>query len=206
MIRLVCAVLLWCMGLCSVAAAQSFPSLHRVTGVASDDVLNIRASASASADIIGTLPPGQAGIEVMTTAKGWGLVNIDERSGWVSMRFMKQMMPEVWPPKVFRCFGTEPFWSGLAISAKHGRVIRFELPGEPWIEARLRERTSRNDSRRISGRFTKAETTFTGHYVLSRQLCTDGMSDRTYGLMSDFLIRRDNRWTHYSGCCSLKLN
>ena len=49
----------------SAATAQDFPALYRVTDVAANDVLNIRAQPQASAPVIGSFRPGQRGVEVM---------------------------------------------------------------------------------------------------------------------------------------------
>ncbi|MEO1155590.1 MAG: SH3 domain-containing protein, partial [Pseudomonadota bacterium] len=46
-------------------AAQGYPALFDVTGVASDDVLNIRSAPSATAEIIGTLAHNETGVEVV---------------------------------------------------------------------------------------------------------------------------------------------
>ncbi|MFD2813860.1 SH3 domain-containing protein [Paracoccus aerius] len=54
------------------------PTLFDVTGVASDDVLNIRAEPNAKAAIIGTLAPDAFRIEVVEERQGWARVNTGE--------------------------------------------------------------------------------------------------------------------------------
>lgn len=65
----------------SAAAAtfDAWPALYDVSGVASDDVLNIRAEPSADAPIIGTLAHDATNVEIIRDGEnGWGLVNTDE--------------------------------------------------------------------------------------------------------------------------------
>jgi hypothetical protein len=111
--RLLAALLL----LATPAAAQdALPILADVTGVAADDVLNVRAAPNAGAEIVGTLAPDMRGVEVagLDPSGGWGLVNSGERAGWAAMRFLAPRA-DVWRagalPEGLTCFGTEPFWS-----------------------------------------------------------------------------------------------
>lgn len=75
----------------SAAAAtfDAWPALYDVSGVASDDVLNIRAEPSADAPIIGTLAHDATNVEIIRDGEnGWGLVNTDEGTGWVSFAYL----------------------------------------------------------------------------------------------------------------------
>lgn len=58
-------------------AQDIYPALHDVTGVAADDVLNIRSEPSASSPIIGTFSPFETDVEVVALSPdgGWGRVN-----------------------------------------------------------------------------------------------------------------------------------
>ncbi len=71
MIRVLAFCLLWLPGL---ALAQSFPALYDVTGVASDDVLNVRAAPNANAQVIAALGPKATQVEVVRTDTSghWG--------------------------------------------------------------------------------------------------------------------------------------
>ena len=96
----------------------SFPALYDVTGVAADDVLNIRATASAASPVLGTLPPDAAAVEVVALSGGWAVVNAADRSGFVALRFLaRQAQRRLVRPGHCRmtCLGTEPFWC-LAMS------------------------------------------------------------------------------------------
>lgn len=183
------------------ATTDAWPALHDVTGVAVDDVLNIRAEPSAGSEIIGTLPHDAVGVEVIRPddAFEWGLVNTGERSGWISLSYTVpqdgQWFGQI--PAVRRCFGTEPFWS-LDLS---GEVPTYSEPG-------LEDPLALGDALMSRNRRDRAAFLFDGasgpsQLVVTFAACNDGMSDRTYGLTGDLLRRTENGVELVSGCCSL---
>ena len=111
--------LLFCTLACLAQADQiapPLPALYAVTDVASSDSLNIRAAPNATSEIIGALPANARRIEVVgrSLAGQWAQINTAERTGWVSMRYLR---PDPVPrtslglPAGLRCFGNEPFWT-----------------------------------------------------------------------------------------------
>ena len=174
------------------------PALYDVTGVAAGDVLNVRALPNAEADIIGELPPSAEAIEVIAWSRKseWALVNAGDAAGWVSARFLEpaDASSGAWGlPSGFRCFGTEPFWTilptptGFAITTPDTQdqpeVISVTDYGPPdEVDPGLFFRGSTTDGQ-----------------ILAEALpgrCSDGMSDRLYGLhYVDSTGRR--------GCCTL---
>lgn len=183
--------------------AESFPALYDVTGVASDDVLNIRTGPAASHPIIGALPYHATDVEVirLSDAGTWGLVNVEDRAGWVSMRFLRrQAGQEGWAfPDRASCYGTEPFWDVLL---RPGSPVEFTRAGEPAEFYSVRSHSqSANRPDRHSFLADRAGTAMIG--VLSRAACNDGMSDREYGLSLELLIWRGGGFDHVSGCCSV---
>jgi uncharacterized membrane protein len=195
MIRL--AVLL--LGLtASAVGAEVYPAFHAVVGVAEDDVLNIRTAPDAGADIIGTLAPNAMGVEVIGVTEGWALVNTGEGSGYASMQFLAREEGPDWYAleQPLACFGTEPFWS-LAIDpgagvtdystpepdeARQG-TIGQTWPGAPWAP-------------------TAAFAMDEGMAVLRPAECSDGMSDRSFGIAIDVFLTQGDR-QRLSGCCVL---
>jgi uncharacterized membrane protein len=200
MIRLAAFLIL--LPLC--AAAQSLPALHDVMGVAADDVLNIRAGPSASEPVVGTLAPDAEGVEVVALDAGgaWGRVNTGERSGWASMAYLERQ-PEQEDgalPVPMGCFGTEPFWS-LRVA---GSGLVFEGVSIDRVETSLATRTRASGLR---GRYGfvgwGAGETSGMHGIVRREACSDGMSDRLYGLSLDLLVSAGGTLNQYAGCCSL---
>ena len=99
---------------------SSYPT-HRVVGVAADDVLNVRAEAGASADLVAVLPPNYAGIRAIdnvaivedggewrqielldpTRVIDGGELDGQRLTGWVNTAFIEEYDPTF--PDVFPC-------------------------------------------------------------------------------------------------------
>jgi uncharacterized membrane protein len=177
------------------AMAQDLPARFTVTGVAAGDVLNVRAAPGASAPVLATLPPGSTGVEVLSLSPDgrWGLVPFREGSGWASMRYLSPEAPSPTPlPRPLLCRGTEPFWA-LSVTAE-GAV--FETPEGGRVELRQHGE--------VAG-FRGGVATFdaggeTLDLTVIRAACSDGMSDRPYGLTALVWNRGE---VFLEGCCAL---
>lgn len=191
-----------CIILTGPALAQDrWPDLFDVTGVADSDVLNIRSEPAASSEKIGELAPDQFGVEVIGTSEDgtWGQINLDEGTGWVSLAFLeRQASNEDEPPRPVACFGTEPFWS-LDLSTEVpllnemgvGEQI-FIVTGEAWA-------AGRRDRHALSFEGDDGQVMMT----VQQTACSDGMSDRAYGLQADLLMSSPDGTKYLSGCCTL---
>lgn len=181
-------------------SAEEFPALYMVTGVAADDVLNIRAKPDAKSDVIGSFDPDATGIEVVATSGRWALVNTGEGSGYAALRFLEREPGPDWNSlqTPMTCVGTEPFWSlmidPVALEATHaspdtpngqGMDIDHLWPATPWAPA-------------------AAVGLPVGTVVLQPAQCSDGMSDRSYGIRVDAFLGTPAT-TRLSGCCLLAL-
>lgn len=204
--RAALAVLL---ALAAPLGAEELPALHDVTGVAANDQLNIREAPSASSSLLGSFPPGTEGVEVtgLSPDGRWGRVNLEERSGWVSLRYMARQPGPDWSAlaRPLACFGTEPFWS-LNFKASEGTAA-FNRMGEAQIGLWV------NWAAPVSGRRGQVGLAIegparTGFLTLTGQDCSDGMSDRAYGIaVALFLNGTGSSTTEaqgWSGCCSLE--
>ncbi len=189
------------------ALAQSegeFPGLFRVTGVEADDTLNVRAAAGVAHQIIGTLAHDATDIEIVRPDEhgGWGLINLGERTGWVSLDFLERHEPGSPDgfPSIRQCFGTEPFWS-LHLDSEG--IAEFM---EPDAESTIATVTWRVPSSSRPGHFALglAGNTESSTALITRASCSDGMSDREYGLAVDLVRDMDDGEVRLlSGCCSL---
>lgn len=206
------------------AAVDGWPALYDVVGVGSDDVLNVRAEPSAEAEIIGTLEYDATGIEVIKSndQNKWGLVNTGERSGWVSLRFMQRHDGNWYdetpanPPKmgatsrVKYCFGTEPFWS-LKFDGFVVDLSGLEAPDAKALVIGRLNATNRTDRFSQVMRFyhKPSQTNFTWITVVRPEQCSDGMSDRAYGIGIDALMVNESETdpsrgrSFVTGCCSI---
>ena len=179
----------------SAAPDYRLPGLFDVTGVAADDMLNLRERPDSSAPIIGRIAPNARNIEVVEEAGGWGRVNVTETSGWVSMRFLRTQ-GDIWNgvPQTLGCFGTEPFWNveqsrtGLLFSTPEGQRAFT-------IDRVLESQNSTLPQRA----FQAGDLTL----VVTPGQCNDGMSDRAFGLHAMAIFGGDTP-RMLTGCCSVQ--
>jgi uncharacterized membrane protein len=180
--------------------AEVYPALHDVTGVAANDVLNIREAPSAGAPVIGTLAPNAKAVEVVAVADGWALVNTGERSGYAAMRFLTRSDGADWNAleSPLTCLGTEPFWS-LQIDPVKGKT-RYQTPEDP--EARV----AAIDQKWPGTPWAPAAAVGLpeGLAVLTPADCSDGMSEQSYGIAVDIFLQQGGA-ARLSGCCQLGL-
>lgn len=185
----------------ALAPAQDLPALHDVTGVAADDVLNIRSGPGTAHPAISAFGPFMEGIEVTARSEDgrWLRVNMGEGAGWVSARFMQLTGPD-WTaglPARFACFGTEPFW---AMHVNEG----VGLWRQPDIGTRRTEEEFRgrvmNNVREYAARYRGGDIPVT--MLIRHETCSDGMSDSLFGLAVT-VIRDDGGPFIASGCCTI---
>lgn len=194
------AAVLWALFAGSAFATQDgWPAIYDVTGVAEDDVLNIRERPDASSPIVGRLSPGMM-VEVIrpNDRQTWGLVNEGDRPGWVSLRYMTRR-PGQWDgafPEVASCFGTEPFWSLL----RDGDGLTLSTPDSS--ESLTIVTRSGSENRRDSFHMIAEGAGGPAVAVLRTEACSDGMSDREFGISVQLLLGLGTGARQLSGCCT----
>ncbi|RMD46852.1 MAG: peptide-binding protein [Alphaproteobacteria bacterium] len=207
--RALAATLLLALAAGPAAADESpppplLPELFDVVDVEPGDVLNIREAPSAKSAIIGTLPPDARRIEVVGTdpTHRWGLIDAGGRAGWVSMRYLTPRAgrdPRRFPEHLV-CHGTEPFWT-LEFGA--GGTVALETPeGTPRLYRLSWAEPSANIGLAAWGA-SFDDASGRASAVIRRGLCSDGMSDRPFGLAIDWIAEDAPGRRLYSGCCSL---
>lgn len=182
-------------------SAQSLPAIYDVSGVADNDTLNVRAGPSTDYDIIDKLPPDAKGIEVVDSDNDgeWGLINVGEQAGWVALRYMARQpgQPDTGLPNNLACSGTEPFWSFNLADGK--AEMKWPETAIPFADVLIVPSENRTDRHAL---FADAgDTVITA--MIGRNQCSDGMSDRAYGLGIDLLVTDKTALKVYSGCCSI---
>ncbi len=183
-----------------------FPSYFEVSGVAQDDVLNIRARPDASSAIVGSFAPGARPVEVLLRSQGWGYVSSGEGMGWVSMRFLEPVeLPRIGEsglPVGLNCAGTEPFW-GFELGESEVR-----LSGMNEGESVYGIRSAKNFDGRIGwdGFIVASNSNSIMNVVFSTGAqCSDGMSEKDFAWRVDMLITDINGTSGKTGCCSMVL-
>lgn len=187
-------------------AETAFPALHDVTGVAADDVLNLRAAPDAGAAIIGSLPPDVTGVEVAgLSADGkWGRINQSEASGWAAMAYLTPQAGPAWftLQRGLRCFGTEPFWTLFLDS--DSQSARFLTPEGEGPQMTIATLWPGADWHPVAGlRATGPDSEAIA--VIRAAACSDGMSDAGFGLAVDVFSSGSAAAPASSlqGCCTL---
>jgi uncharacterized membrane protein len=195
MIRLLAWLILFALP----ATAQDLPALYTVTDVAPDDTLNIRSGPDAGSPVLGTLAPDATNIEVVRLSPDgrWGVVNFYDVAGWASMSFLTTQQSAAPMMQSLECFGTEPFWSVTFA----GHMAYTPMDG-PKRKIDITDRTraiNRTDRYALSG----ATATDSATAVITRRMCSDGMSDTAFGLSLDFILNTRTGRMFLSGCCRL---
>ncbi len=195
--------LLFILILCATSVrAEVFPALYDVTGVAVDDVLNIRAEPTGGAEKVGELLPTDKNVEViaLNEAGTWGQVNSAERSGWVSMKFLARRDGDDGAvlPLPLSCFATEPFWT---LDLKADNEVHFDRFTDPVLALTLFQFGRSENRPDLYGFVAQGSVTLAG--TIRRMSCNDGMSDREYGLDLQ-LMQLGSETRLWSGCCSLR--
>jgi len=185
------------LALAAPAMAEQGPGVYSVTGVAADDVLNIRAEPSADAPVVGSYAPDRSYIEVLALSPDgrWGQVGLPEGNGWVAMRYLVgHAAGETAIPRPFRCVGTEPFWT---ITFGDGTADYASPEGSTALsvgaEAAAADGVLATLTEGSGGTWT---------VIASRGQCSDGMSDRIYGWTGVVFRQTTAGNALLQGCCT----
>lgn len=195
----VCFLLIWS----TFAQAQAVPAFYDVSGVAADDVLNVRAAPGVGNSIIAKLTSDAANIEVVAFDEtgDWARINVGEASGWVAARFLTRRagQPDDRLPRPLVCTGTEPFWS---LNVGRSETAELTRMGEdPIPVTTLDPVTSENRTDRYAIFGQGDDRVFT--FMFQRDACSDGMSDRVYGISVDLFMTEQTGVTYLTGCCNI---
>lgn len=204
--RVVLVLALFCPAL---IAAQDYPALYDVTGVAADDTLNVRTGPGVSHPIIDELAPDETGIEIVgQSADGrWLQLNAGEQVGWAAARFLTRTGPD-WaagPPARLSCYGVEPFWGLEAVTTPGGISVYTRLGEE---EERFATLWSGAPSGRPLNQIAMVMTGtmksgITATAALRREMCSDGASDQLFGLSILLTLTDAEAPSALDGCCRL---
>ena len=119
----------------------------RVSGVAANDVLNIRSAPDAETQILGMFAPDAGFIEVIEdSADGkWSRVNVGEGTGWVRRKFLMPVpVVTFYPTNIpvgLVCASTEPFIS-VQFNADMATLEQAGSPAEVFPYKTIEPRTN----------------------------------------------------------------
>ena len=187
---------------------------YKVTGVAADDTLSVRAGPSASAEKIGELAHDALAVEITATnAEGtWGRMIWYEGDGWVSMRYLSPAPVETYfdtgpgletaVPIGLSCGGNEPFWG---LSFENPTRLTYSSPETSSVPLTVGAIHVAAGRRGLPVSYRLAAPEFDAIAVVSAAACSDTMSDRTYGYQINLWAESETGATLRTGCCHLPL-
>ena len=178
--------------------AQTLPTLYEVEGVPSGEFLNVREGPSVNADIVEVVSNSDR-VEVLWEQGNWGFIGLGETSGWVSMSFLTaipQVENETRLPLI--CFGTEPFWS-IAVNHDTASYTTPEFPARPLIV-----QGNSPASNGLTFLFSDEDKSLTHVLVARANTCSDGMSDRIFGISAFMHMQTDEGNFVHHGCCTFQ--
>ena len=184
------------------ADAQTLPDRYMVFNVDSDDVLNIRAEPNASSDIISTFGPYTLNVEVLYAREGWGQVPTSEGWGWVNMAYLQDNpWPEGEVPRPLACSGTEPFWT----FSLHPRGTEYNALAD---ERGPQPQTILSETVAFNGFMIRAHDSadITRTLMVDGRICSDGMSERPFGMSATLFHETPGGNFVETGCCTLQVN
>lgn len=204
-----CLVLCLSLVLLTPPVAAQDVTYWQVSGVADDDVLNIRTAPRADAPIIGSLAPDAGPVEIIEIRDGWAGTPSDAAEtglAWMSAAYLTRIELEEWTaglPAGLVCSGTEPFW-GLEQSGSALRLDAF------WREPEMQSLavTSTGRAHGIGWPVVIELDEGEASAIFSPQTCSDGMSDTRYGWQSTLILRGempDGGPLVLEGCCRMRL-
>ncbi|MEL6646105.1 MAG: SH3 domain-containing protein [Pseudomonadota bacterium] len=172
------------------AAAQNFtqlPAVADVVNVREGLELNVRVGPGTQFEAIGRLPRFERALEVTAVTPSWARINFGEGVGWVSRNFVVESPT----PQGLSCFGNEPFWSADVVN--DGIIwttpeVRLEDPGATILDGTA----GRAMVMTLEGQTTTI--------LITEGQCSDGASDRIYGLNATAVLGRTGV---VPGCCSV---
>ena len=185
-------------------AQPVLPSLFAGDGVSNGEVIDIHADPDEAAPIIAHIPSDARDIEVVAVdaSQAWGRVNHVEASGWLPLARVAEQN-DVWKPGELpqgtSCYGTEPFWS---IQTLEDAAV-FTTIGEDPItlpNTGILDSGQSGDQRRVAV-FEDDALRLT--LVTSPDHCSDGMSDRAFGLTAHVVYEAGPLPDLLRGCCSI---
>lgn len=188
----------------AIAEWDLFPAFYDVTGVASNDVLNVRAGTGASFPVIEALAYNDRYIEIVELSENgkWGLIGYAGGSGWASMRYLKRQPGQDGPnlPRPLSCGGNEPFW-GIEFSQ---HTNEFNESGAMSHRLNTVWEGIPDGMLPVTYGIRMAKGGDKIDAVITRSRCSDGMSDYEYGFEINALLSGTIGNRMLTGCCSLQ--
>lgn len=131
----------------------------------------------------------------------WGQIAHGEGDGWLPMAGLSRQPSPQDQSLPLRCYGVEPFW-GVHLPTPF--FAEFEQPEHPEMPLQITGTDSRPGADGPVRLWTFAGETATASLLVRHEMCSDGMSDRPFGLSAAFTMIESTGAVHLRlGCCAL---
>lgn len=195
--------------LAQTAQAYDWPARYSVIGVASGDLLAIRADTDIESDVLAGYVYDAKAIEVIELSDDgtWGRVNVSDTTGWVAMENMLRVEGEV--PTTYACFGSNPSWN---FDLSESGASRWQTPDTVGAAKFETEANKLNFKGNIVLTETSARPGLSIDFKakMAPQACTYPGTENKFGLKVDMLLKGYTGFASpegdetVSGCCSLQ--
>lgn len=193
---------------CTLVVSANSKNLYSVTGVSTDDYLNVRAEPDVKSQIKTRIPNDGRGVqhldgEVEVNGEIWWKIKWEGKQGWVNKRYLsspdenKENTKHSDTKTALHCGGNEPFW-GIKITKKS--LSFTPMDGEKLSLPIVFNKTSDNNTS-IAAIYAKKSGKQVMAILQKVQACSDGMSDIDYPYSISAVI---NNQQFYSGCCHVR--
>ena len=181
----------------SIYANNTSEEYYKVTSVANDDTLNIRASASSKSKTLFKLPHNAYGILKLDETNNWIKISYKNINGWAYKKYLAiSPAPKFLPlfKKELKCYGTEPHW----ILTTQQNAILYQLydnKSRYLLNSSIVEGENKFWS---MSAIKNNENIVLGINVKQDQQCNDSMSDAKFNYK---IIVKDHEMGDLHGCC-----
>ncbi len=184
-------------------ASNAQPDYYKVKDSLTEH-LNVREAPSSESKDVGDLAPGAQPFEILETdASGeWGRILWLEKTAWVALRFMQPIelphLENTIVPIGLLCAGAEPFWT-MEIESAENAVLSTSDSVTPMSLSNVSVSKNRAKDPVAIELLSSSTTAIT---VVSRNACSDGMSDINYSWAAEIIMQPELKLL--SGCCVMR--
>lgn len=185
------------------AAEANNKQYLQVTGVESNDTLNLRKSPSGKSATVSKLQHNANGILKLDESKGWVQISYKEQSGWAYGKYLKSTnVPNVANDiqnELF-CLGTEPHWI-LKTQKNNITYKKYDDKAEYMFNSSFEKNDNKTNSWSFSAVNKNDTDSFINVVIKHDEQCSDEMSDSKYTYS---ISVNDKEMGVLNGCCNKK--
>lgn len=178
------------------------PAIFHVNGVASGDVLNIRAKPQPGSKILHMVANGIPLAVLGMATNDWAKVQIGKTEGFAHIRYLRRgggTTNNYGFQLGLNCIGTEPFWN---MQFNTNQTVVYSIAGQTAAPVPLQS-TSFSANSPTGYPYSFVAQPYSGQ--VNMEICSDGMSDNTYPMSITInAVSETGAPMIVNGCCRLQ--